>query len=171
MKWTKRLLIVIVLLAVGFFAGVIVISIQWHKIMSRFAAGVAAEIAIDARLLHSGNADVMLDRKTQAIPSLVQQLHSAHRRYLTESQYNHALWSVARFYEDTKTEVPSSIRPIMESLPPPPKTSCELRSDSTDPQNDQENAQASPAAHPSKDADEPTENAQSQIPPAPEALQ
>ena len=150
MKWTKRLLMAIVLLVAGVIAGAIGVSIQWHKVMSRFAATALIEIAVDAGQLHGGNADAMLERKTQAIPSLVQQLHSVHRRYLTESEYNHALWAAAGFYEDAEAELPSSIRPIMESLPPRPKRSCEVRRTRTNPRNDQGNAEPSPGAYPSR---------------------
>jgi hypothetical protein len=82
---------------------------------------------VDARQIYNGKADETLERKTQAIPVLVQQLNSVHRRYLSESQYYGTLWSVGRFYEAIETGIPQSIQPIMQSIPPRPKTSCELR--------------------------------------------
>ena len=127
MRRIMLVLIVMASLVVGAVIGAVLISVQWHKTMSRFAATALTEIAVDARQIHSGNADATLQRKKQAIPEIVRQLHSVHRRYLPEPLYNRALWAVSRFYEDIQTGIPASISPIMASLPPRPKTSCELK--------------------------------------------
>ena len=126
MKWIKRILITIVILVIGGAAGAIGASIAWHKLMSSFASTALVEVAVDARHLQSERVNEVLNRKTEAIPSLVQQLHSVHRRYLTEAQYNSALWAARRFYADPQMEIPSSIRSILDALPPQPPIACEL---------------------------------------------
>ena len=145
MNRIKFVLIVTAFFVAGAVLGAVLTSIQWNKTMSRFAATALNEIAVDARQIHSGKAEETLQRKMDAIPGLVQQLDFVHRRYLPESELNGALWSVSRFYEDVKTGVPASIQPIMESLPPRPKTSCELNQSNVVPANNDEDAEPTPA--------------------------
>jgi len=121
MKRTKSILIAVVLLALGFAAGAFTACIAWRKVMSSFAASALRVIATDARQLQGGQAEAVLARKKMSISGLVQQLHSADRRYLPEAVYNDALWRVARFYGDAELPVPASLQPILAALPPDPR--------------------------------------------------
>lgn len=160
MKKIKTILIVMASLVVGGVIGAVLVSVQWNKFMSRFVATALTEMAVDARQIRGGVAEATLERKMDAIPGLVQQLNSVHRRYLPESVFNGALWSVSRFYEDIETGVPASIQPIMESIPPRPKTSCELTGMCAVHPEDNGDAEPSPGAYSGKAADGLPENAQ-----------
>lgn len=125
-KWLVRILVSVVLVCAGGVAGTLWSSHQWHKVFSQFAATTLTEIALDAYMLDTDQADQVLQRKADALPQLVQQLDTLHRNYLDESYYTYALWQVVRYYETSGHDVPDSIRPILEPLPPRPPTCCEL---------------------------------------------
>ncbi len=137
MKWIKRLLVAVLFLVIGMIVGAIGASILWQKMTARFTAASVLEMAVDAYEIQAGRAEAVLRRKAKAIPGFVQQLDSMYRRHMTESEYNAALWAVARFYEGVESGVPPAIRPIMEALTPRPKTSCELNGTCPIPQDDE----------------------------------
>ena len=127
MKFVKRALKVLGVLGCGAVIGAVVSGMMWHKTMSSFSSIATLEIAVDACELQRGRADALLERKASALPGLVQQLDSVHRPYLSEEAYNGTLWAIQRYYEESDTEVPAAIKPILDALPPRPPSSCELR--------------------------------------------
>lgn len=48
---------------------------------------------------------------------------------------NRILWRVQRFYEINDLEVPNELVPLLNSLPPRPLTSCEIKNKKEDDQN------------------------------------
>jgi len=127
MKSLRRALKILGLVGCGALIGAVVCGMMWHKTMSSISSTALLEIAVDARLLQQGQADLVLERKASALPRLVQQLDSVDRRYLSEETYNITLWVVQRYYEECDTEVPAAIKPILDALPPEPPRICELK--------------------------------------------
>ena len=122
-----RILKTLAFVAAGCVIGFVLGSLNSFRAISHFASVALTEKAIDVRQLQQGHGDSVLERKRTALPGLVQQLESCHRKFLTETQWNSALWAVSRCYEDQESGPPASIKPVLDALPPRPLTSCELR--------------------------------------------
>jgi len=127
MKIVGKVAKILGLLVIGGFVGAMLVSVRWYGVISSYSSAMVLEIASDARQLQRGDAEGLLERKARALPALVQQIESQHRKYLSEAEYNGTLWQVQAFYEDCGTDPPEEIRPILDALPPRPPTCCELR--------------------------------------------
>lgn len=122
----KRMLKVLSLIVVGCIIGFALGSANSYRVISFFASTTLTEIAVDVRQLQQGHSDWVLDRKRRALPVLVQQLESWHLKFLSEAQWNSALWAVSRCYEDQESGPPVSIKHLLDALPPRPVSSCEI---------------------------------------------
>jgi len=122
----KRILKILASVAAGCVIGFVLGSLNSYRAISFFARSALAEMAIDVHELQQGRGDSVLERKRRALPRLVQQLESCHRKFLTETQWNSALWFVSRCYEGQECGPPASIKPILDALPPRPLPTCGL---------------------------------------------
>lgn len=125
-KWTLLLIIVFLAGVVAGFAGS---SFQWHRtVLASFYSTSLTEIAIDAQQLSQEQGDAVLIRKVMALTPLTQSYHKAFFKFMPDNKSRYApLWQVQKYYEISGDEVPSEIKPILDSMPPRPLTSCELK--------------------------------------------
>ncbi len=122
----KRILKVLAFVVVGCIIGFVLGSLNSFRAISFLTSGALTEMAIDVHQLQQGHSDAVLDRKRRALPILVQQLETIHRKFLSEAQWNSALWAVSRCYEDAESGPPASIKHLIDALPPRPVSSCEI---------------------------------------------
>lgn len=96
--------------------------------MSPFYNNALLEIAIDAQQLSRGESEEVLKRKTLSIPSLAQAYYGHYYKFMpnNNSRYE-SLWQVQKYYEISGDVTPEQIKPILDSLPPRPLTSCEIQ--------------------------------------------
>jgi len=96
--------------------------------MGPFYARSLTGIAIDAQLLSKDRADEVFKLKVALMPPLTQSYREIFFKFMPDnnSRYN-PLWQVQRYYEISEDEIPSEIKPILESLPKRPLTGCELK--------------------------------------------
>src|SRR5258708_4035501 len=80
-----------------------------------------ANVALHIR---AGKQMTLLTNIEAALPSYVLAVDEGFRGYAGSTN---ALWMVKAYYERNKIEIPSEIRSIMDSLPPKPPTSCQIR--------------------------------------------
>lgn len=128
-KKIRLMLLLIVVFIVGGIAGLIVSQLLWMRnSMAPFYGIGLTEIAIDAQQLSQEKVEAVLKRKAKALPPLAQSYHAIHFKFMPDnnSRYN-PLWQVQRYYEISGDEVPVDIKLILDSLPPRPLTSCELK--------------------------------------------
>ena len=123
----KRILKTLSFVIVGCIIGFILGSLNSFRAISHISSIVLTEIAIDVQQLQQGRSDSVLERKRRALPVLVQQLESVHRKFLSETQWNGTLWAVSRCYENQESGPPASIKHLLDALPPRPLTSCEIK--------------------------------------------
>ena len=128
----KKILKVLPWVVVGCVIGFILGSINSYRAISNFSSITLMEMAVDVHQLQQGQSDSVLKRKRDALPVLVQQLDSFHRRSLSEGQWNSTLWAVSRCYANQESGPPAGIRPLLDALPPRPLTSCEIRRRATE---------------------------------------
>jgi len=122
----KRKLKALLFVMVGCIIGFVLGSLNSYRAISFFTSIALTEIAIDVHQLQQGHSDSVLERRRRALPVLVQQLDSCHRKFLSETQWNSALWAVSRCYEDKESGPPVSIKHLIDALPPRPVSSCEI---------------------------------------------
>jgi len=106
----KRILKTLSFVVIGCIIGFVLGSLNSFRAISFFTSSALTEIAIDVQQLQQGYGDSVLERKRDALPVLVQQLESVHRKFLSEKQWNSTLWAVSRCYEDTKSGRPKPER-------------------------------------------------------------
>ncbi len=123
----KRILKVLSFVVIGCIVGFVLGSLNSFWAISFFTSSALTEMAIDVQQLQQGHGDAVLERKRDALPVLVQQLEAVHRKFLSQEQWNSALWAVSRCYEDTESGPPASIKHLLDTLPPRPLSSCEIR--------------------------------------------
>jgi hypothetical protein len=123
----KRILKALAFVVIGSIIGFVLGSLNSFRAISFFASSALTEMAIDVHQLQQGQSDSVLDRKRQALPVLVQQLESIHRKFLSEAQWNSTLWAVSRCYESAESGPPASIKHLLDALPPRPVSSCEIK--------------------------------------------
>ena len=128
MKKVKFLIIFAVVFIAGGISGVILTSIQFHRvIVSPFYSTALLEIVVDAEQLSQGKTEHVLKRKVMAIPSLTQAYYSHYYKFMPNDNSRYAcLWRVQRYYEISGDDIPANIKPILDSLPERPLKSCEL---------------------------------------------
>jgi len=123
----KRILKILSFVVIGCIIGFVLGSLNSYRAISFLASMALTETAIDVRQLQQGHSNSVLERKKRALPVIVQQLESCHRKFISEAQWNNTLWAVSRCYEDQKSGPPTSIKHLLDALPPRPLTSCELK--------------------------------------------
>jgi len=118
-----------VVFIVGFIAGTFLISIQFHRVaLAPFNNIALCEIAIDARQLSQGKAEDVLNRKVSALPLITKSYYNHYYKFMAKDDCRYAsLWQVQKYYEVSGDVVPAEIKPILDSLPKRPPTSCELK--------------------------------------------
>ena len=118
-----------VVFLVGFIAGVVLISLQFHRAaLAPFNNMTLCEIAIDARQLSQGKAEDVLKRKVSALPPLTKTYYNYYYKFMLADDSRYAsLWQVQKYYEVSGDAIPAEIKPILDSLPKKPLTSCELK--------------------------------------------
>ena len=116
----KRILKALLFVVVGCIIGFLLGSLNSYRAISLFNSGTVIEIAVDVQQLQKGQSDSVLERKRRALPVIVQQLESHHRKFLSESQWNSVLWAVSSCYEDDESGPPASIKHLLNALPPRP---------------------------------------------------
>lgn len=116
----KRILKALSFVVLGCIIGFALGSVNSYKAISRYTSAALTEMAADVFQLQQGHSDSVLERKRRALPILVQQLESCHRKFLSEMQWNDTLWAVSRCYEDQASGPPASIKFILDTLPPRP---------------------------------------------------
>jgi hypothetical protein len=129
-KIIKPLLLFVVAFALGYLLACVNLYRSVETLVAHFQNIGLREMAIDVYQLQSGDADAVLKRKMGALPIITQQFDSAYRKRLPAAESQETLWAVSRCYEAPGTEVPTSIKPILDALPPRPPTSCELKENS-----------------------------------------
>ena len=117
--------------ALGLLVGVVgmflFMGINTRKVMAIYADAQLLEMAANASLLRSGQAETLLGRYEDSIPRTVLYFENYHRRFLRGTQAHAALWQVQRFYElSPSLEAPADIKPVLDALPPRPVSSCEI---------------------------------------------
>ncbi len=122
----------ILLLFAGFVLGLIVgglfMAYAYQKnFVSLFYGTSLTEMAVDAYQLRQGKCEHVLDRKEKALPAITLTYNQIFRKFRDEKSANTPLWAVERYYEDFSIPVPREIKPILDSLPPRPKSSCESK--------------------------------------------
>ena len=127
----KFTIVSVVVFMAGGLTGVILTSIQFHRIVvAPFYNNELCEIAVDAQQLSQGKAEEVLERKVMAMPSLTQAYYNHFYKFMPHDNSRYAsLWQVKRYYEMSGYNIPARIKPILESLPERPLTSCELKRD------------------------------------------
>lgn len=118
-----------VLFIAGGLCGVVLTSILFNRnALSPFYNNALLETAIDAQQLSQGKTEEVLKRKIMAIPSLTQSYYGYFYKYMLKdnSRYT-SLWQVQKYYQISGDAIPTQIKPILESLPQRPLTSCELK--------------------------------------------
>jgi len=135
----KRILKVLAFVVIGSIVGFVLGSFNSFRAISFFTSSALTEMAIDVQQLQQGHGDAVLDRKRQALPVIVQQLESIHRKFLSQEQWNSALWAVSRCYEDTESGPPVSIKHLLDELPPRPVSSCQIRRRASEAKKTEEN--------------------------------
>ena len=150
----KRILKILSFVVVGCIIGFVLGSLNSYRAISFFASVALIEMAADVGQLQQGHSDSVLERKRRALSVLVQQLESSHRKFLTETQWNSALWAVSRCYEGQESGPPASIKHILDALPPRPLTSCEIKRRASQEEKTEENDSTAEPDAPS-DADKP----------------
>ena len=123
----KRILKILSFVVVGCIIGFVLGSLNSYRAISFFSSTALAEIALDVHQLQQGRSNSVLERKRRALPVIVQQLESCHRKFLSEAQWNSTLWAVSRCYENQESGPPASIKHLLDALPPRPLTSCQIR--------------------------------------------
>ena len=123
----KRVLKALLFVVVGCIIGFVLGSLNSFRAISFFASITLTEMAIDVYQLQQGQGEAVLERKRDALPVLAQQLDSGHRKFLSQAQYNSALWAVSRCYEGAESGPPASIKHILDALPPRPVSICEIK--------------------------------------------
>ena len=128
----KKIRLTILLLfvfVIGGVAGHVFAHVMWMRnAMGPFYARSLTGIAIDAQLLSKDRADEVFKLKVALMPPLTQSYREIFFKFMPDnnSRYN-PLWQVQRYYEISEDEIPSEIKPILESLPKRPLTGCELK--------------------------------------------
>ena len=86
------------------------------------------EIALDAQQLSQSKAEEVLKRKVIYIPSFTQSYYRHFYKFMPKDNSRYAgLWQVQKYYQISGDAIPTQIKPILESLPESPLTSCEIR--------------------------------------------
>jgi hypothetical protein len=123
----KRILKALLFVVAGCIIGFVLGSLNSYRAISSFTSSALTEMAVDVYDLQEGRSEWVLERKRRALPLIVQQLESRHRKFLSEGQWNSALWAVERCYEDQESGPPASIKRLLDALPPRPLPDCEIR--------------------------------------------
>jgi len=110
----------------GCIIGFILGSLNSFRMTSFFYSSTVLEMAVDVYDLQQGKCDSVLERKSRALPMLVEQLEAVHRKFLSEGNWNATMWTVGRCYENHESGPPASIKHILDALGPRPLTSCEI---------------------------------------------
>lgn len=127
-KLTIMFIVFVVVFIAGGLTGVVLTSISFSRLVASFYNDALLEIAIDARQLSQDKAEEVLKRKVMAMPSLTQAYYNHFYKFMPHDNSRYAsLWQVKRYYETSGDDIPAEIKPILESLPERPLTSCELK--------------------------------------------
>lgn len=126
-KKVKLTLLLVVVFIAGGVTGLITAQVLWMRnAMAPFYSTGLTEIAIDAQQLSRNEADELLKRKVMALAPLTQSYHKVFFKFMPDNNARYTpLWQVQKYYELSGDEVPAEIKPILDSLPPRPLTSCE----------------------------------------------
>jgi hypothetical protein len=138
----KRILKILSFVVVGCILGFVLGSLNSYRAMSYFSSTALTEMAIDVHQLQQGDSNSVLERKREALPVIVQQLESCHRKFLSEAQWNRTLWAVSRCYENQGAGPPASIKHLLDALPPRPLTSCQITPRPSEEKKTEENESA-----------------------------
>ena len=80
-----------------------------HNILQQLKAGKAETLEKDL--------EARIPELAIGVPKLVE----------NPQRLNQILWAVQRFYVENQVPVPEQLRPLLESLPPRPPTSCDIK--------------------------------------------
>ncbi|OQY03429.1 MAG: hypothetical protein B6I25_08055 [Planctomycetales bacterium 4572_13] len=125
----KLTLLLLFVFVAGGVLGLVLSSVMWKRYaMSPYYNLGLLEIAIDAQQLSQGREDEVLKRKVRVIPVLTEAYYNHYYKWMPDddSRYT-SLWQVQKYYEISGDEIPSQLKSILESLPPKPLSSCELK--------------------------------------------
>ncbi len=91
----------------------------------RFSSLQLTEMSINARQIEKGRSDEVLSRYKLSIPSAVVVVHD---HFMSDPGSTNALWAAQRFYADSPSNsAPAEAKRILDSLPPRPQTSCDVK--------------------------------------------
>ncbi|MBN1437622.1 MAG: hypothetical protein JW936_11170 [Sedimentisphaerales bacterium] len=136
----KKALKILSLILVGCIIGFVLASLNSFRTISHQNSIALLEMAADVYQLQEGQSEAVLERKLNALPTLVQQLDQHHRKFISQEQWTSTMWAVSRCYEDQEPGPPPSIKPLLDELPPRPLTCCEIRRQQEAQQQTQESA-------------------------------
>jgi len=128
-KKVKYFVMSAVIFLAGGLCGVVFTSILFHRnALSPLYNNALIDIAVDAQQLSQGKAEEVLKRKVMSIPSITQSYYGHYYKYMPKDNSRYAgLWQVQKYYQISGNTIPTQIKPILESLPERPLTSCELK--------------------------------------------
>lgn len=128
-KKLKYFVMSAVIFIAGGLCGVVFTSILFHRnALSPLYNNALIDIAVDAQQLSQGKAEDVLKRKVMSIPSTTQSYYGHFYKYMPNDNSRYAgLWQVQKYYQISGEPIPAQIKPILESLPKRPLTSCEIK--------------------------------------------
>ena len=128
MHWIKKTIIFLVIFLVGFAVGGYAYGLMAKGGLPLFYSLSLTEMAIDAQQIAAGEHLEVLERKSNALPFITLSYYNTFYNVLPEDNARlNPLWQVKKYYKISGEPVPSEIIEILDSLPPIPLTSCEIR--------------------------------------------
>jgi hypothetical protein len=127
-KWIKKIIIFVVVFVLGLALGGFVFGTMAAGGLPLFYSSSLTEMAIDAQQIAAGEHLAVLERKSNALPFLTLSYYNTFYKALPDDNTRlNPLWQVKKYYEISGEPVPSEIKDILDSLPPIPLTSCEIK--------------------------------------------
>jgi hypothetical protein len=100
------------------------IAWQYYKVFKWQYSTQVLDQANVAREIYAGKSKELADRIVQSLPQYV---IAVNKMYGRDKKKLPILWLVKRVYKENSISIPDEISAILDSLPPKPPSSCELR--------------------------------------------